>query len=69
MERDLKLAHKVQQGLLPAAPPNVERYHFFDFYEAANQVGGDFYDYITLPGGRVASCLPTYRERAFPRHW
>ncbi len=57
MERDLKLAHKVQQGLLPAAPPVVERYHFFDFYEAANQVGGDFYDYITLADGRVAVVL------------
>jgi serine phosphatase RsbU (regulator of sigma subunit) len=57
IERDLKLAHKVQQGLLPAKPPLVERYHFFDFYEAANQVGGDFYDYITLPGGRVAVIL------------
>jgi sigma-B regulation protein RsbU (phosphoserine phosphatase) len=57
MERDLKLAHKVQQGLLPAAPPVVQRYHFFDFYEAANQVGGDFYDYIGLPGGKVAVVL------------
>jgi serine phosphatase RsbU (regulator of sigma subunit) len=57
MERDLKLAHKVQQGLLPAAPPVLEGYHFFDFYEPANQIGGDFYDYIRLPGGRLAVVL------------
>jgi serine phosphatase RsbU (regulator of sigma subunit) len=57
MERDLKLAHKVQQGLLPKAEPKIEGYHFFDFYEPANQVGGDFYDYIPLPGGRVAIVL------------
>jgi serine phosphatase RsbU (regulator of sigma subunit) len=57
IERDLKLAHKVQQGLLPAAPPKLEGYHFFDFYEPANQIGGDFYDYINLPDGRLAIVL------------
>jgi sigma-B regulation protein RsbU (phosphoserine phosphatase) len=42
---------------LPTAPPKVEGYQFFDFYEAANQVGGDFYDYIPLRDGRVAVVL------------
>jgi serine phosphatase RsbU (regulator of sigma subunit) len=53
-QRDLALAHKVQQGFLPAAPPQVEGYEFFDFYEPANQVGGDYFDYVWLPGGRLA---------------
>jgi sigma-B regulation protein RsbU (phosphoserine phosphatase) len=57
LERDLQLAHKVQQGLLPKAPPLIDHYHFFDFYEPANQVGGDFYDYIPLPGGKLGICL------------
>ena len=57
IERDLELAHKVQQGLLPAAPPKIDKYHFFDFYEPANQVGGDFYDYIRLSGDRLAIIL------------
>ena len=57
LQRDLELAHKVQQGLLPARSPKFEGYHFFDFYEPANQVGGDFYDYIRLPGGRLAIVL------------
>jgi phosphoserine phosphatase RsbU/P len=56
-ERDLQLAHKVQQGFLPSAPPTVEGYDFFDFYEAANQVGGDYFDYVALPGGRMAIIL------------
>ncbi len=54
VNRDLELAHKVQRGLLPAAPPVIDGYYFFDFYDSANQVGGDYYDYVELPGNRLA---------------
>ncbi len=54
LERDLVLARKVQEGLLPASPPRVKGYHFFDFYQAANQVGGDYYDYVPLSENRIA---------------
>jgi serine phosphatase RsbU (regulator of sigma subunit) len=57
LDRDLELAHKVQRGLLPAHPPLVDNYHFFDFYEPANQVGGDYYDYIELSDNRLAVVL------------
>jgi sigma-B regulation protein RsbU (phosphoserine phosphatase) len=57
IQRDLELAHKVQRGLLPAAPPHLKGYCFFDFYEPANQVGGDYYDYVELPGDRIAVVL------------
>ena len=56
-EYDLQLAHKVQQGFLPSALPRLEGYDFFDFYEPANQVGGDYFDYVPLPGGRLAMIL------------
>jgi serine phosphatase RsbU (regulator of sigma subunit) len=57
IERDLELAHRVQQGFLPSHAPNVAGYQFFDFYEPAQQLGGDYYDYIQLPGGRLAIVL------------
>jgi serine phosphatase RsbU (regulator of sigma subunit) len=62
IQRDLELARRVQQGLLPAAPPQISGYHFFDFYEPANQVGGDYYDYVDLspsdaPNTRLAVVL------------
>jgi phosphoserine phosphatase RsbU/P len=50
--RELTLAHQVQRGLLPASSPSIEHYEFFDFYEAANELGGDYYDYVPLPDGR-----------------
>ena len=54
LEQDLQLARKVQQGLVPHDPPQVDGYQFFHFYEPARQVGGDYYDYIDLPDGRIA---------------
>jgi len=57
VEADLNAARRVQKSLLPTNPPEVPGYQFFDYYEAANQVGGDFYDYIPLRDGRVAVVL------------
>lgn len=51
---ELDVAGQVQQAFLPAAAPLVEGYEFFDFYEPANQLSGDYYDYVQLPGGRLA---------------
>ena len=54
IERDLELANEVQHGFLPNSRPDVSGYDFFDFYQPANQVGGDYFDYLGLPDGRVA---------------
>jgi serine phosphatase RsbU (regulator of sigma subunit) len=54
VQRDLELAQKVQQSMLPVAPATVDGYCFFDFYRAAREVGGDYYDYVDLPDGRIA---------------
>ena len=57
LKRDLELAHRVQQGLLPSRPPRIEGYEVFDFYEPAQQIGGDFFGYVPLPDGRMAIVL------------
>lgn len=57
LARDLELAHRVQQGLLPSRPPDIPGYEVFDFYEPARLVGGDFFSYVPLPGGRLAIVL------------
>jgi sigma-B regulation protein RsbU (phosphoserine phosphatase) len=53
IDRDLEVAHEVQQGFLPRRSPQIEGYSFYDYYEPANTVGGDFFDYIELRDGRV----------------
>ena len=55
--RELAVAHEVQQGFLPAAPPQLAGYEFFDFYEPANMLGGDYFDYLPLADGRLAVVL------------
>lgn len=55
--RDLKLAHEVQHALLPRSLPGLAGYEFFAHYQSAEQVGGDYYDFIELPGNRLAVLL------------
>lgn len=57
LKRDLELAREVQRSFLPTSPPEVAGYEFFAYYEAALEVSGDYYDFIPLPGGRVAIML------------
>ncbi|TWT75113.1 SpoIIE family protein phosphatase [Allorhodopirellula solitaria] len=53
VETDLKLATEVQQAFLPAKAPAVPTYRLESYYQAANHIGGDYFDYIELPKGRV----------------
>ncbi|MCS7306136.1 MAG: SpoIIE family protein phosphatase [Thermoguttaceae bacterium] len=53
-ERELAVAHEVQLGFLPSGRPQVPGYEFFDYYMPAKQIGGDYFDYVELSGGRVA---------------
>lgn len=57
MERDVEFAAQVQQGFLPSVPPQVEGIRFADFYKAAFHVGGDYFDYVRLPDGRIAVAI------------
>jgi serine phosphatase RsbU (regulator of sigma subunit) len=65
-ERNLDFASQVQLGFLPSERPRVEGYEFFDFYEAAQHVGGDFVDYVALPDGRVAMSVGDVAGKGLP---
>lgn len=54
LERELQLATQVQLGFLPSERPQIPGYHFADHYAPAQSVGGDFFDYLPLPNGRLA---------------
>ncbi len=51
---ELELARDLQAHLLPASPPQTEEYAIAAFNRIANTVGGDIYDFVPLPDGRLA---------------
>ncbi|QDU93270.1 PP2C family protein-serine/threonine phosphatase [Lignipirellula cremea] len=55
LERELTLARDIQQGLLPGMAPQAEGYDIAGWNQPADQTGGDFYHFQTLPDGRL--CL------------
>ncbi|MBC8162158.1 MAG: SpoIIE family protein phosphatase [Roseiflexaceae bacterium] len=50
LERELDIAREIQASFLPDCCPSVPGYDIAAFYRAARQIGGDFYDFITLDG-------------------
>jgi sigma-B regulation protein RsbU (phosphoserine phosphatase) len=48
LEKDLALGQQIQIGLLPESSPSLPGWEFASFYQAAREVGGDFYDFIEL---------------------
>lgn len=57
LERDMELASQVQKSYLPQRAPQSDSYQFTDFYQPAEKVGGDYFDYVSLPDGRIAVVL------------
>jgi len=51
---ELEVARKLQSDLLPDNSPQIPGYSFAHSYRTANEVGGDYYDFQTLPDGRLA---------------
>jgi serine phosphatase RsbU (regulator of sigma subunit) len=53
LERDLELARRIQRQFMPARTPEAAGYSFAVHFQPALAVGGDFYDFLDLPGGRT----------------
>ncbi|WP_020468420.1 SpoIIE family protein phosphatase [Zavarzinella formosa] len=66
LEEENKAATTVQKGFLPQAFPLLPGYEFFSFYLAARTVGGDYYDFITLPNGKQAVLLGDVSGKGVP---
>lgn len=54
VQQDLELASQVQLAFLPKTSPEIPGYNFFQYYNPAQQIGGDYFDYIHLDNNRLA---------------
>ena len=54
INHDLDLARSIQQGLMPARPPQLDDFEIAGWNQPANQTGGDYFDWQLLPDGQLA---------------
>ncbi|HJT78468.1 MAG TPA: SpoIIE family protein phosphatase, partial [Gemmataceae bacterium] len=66
LKRDMELAHQVQLSFLPRQLPEVAGYEFFAHYEPALDVGGDYYGFVPLAGGRLAVSVGDVAGKGVP---
>ena len=53
MQRSLEIAREIQRGLLPKGDPAVPGFDIAGFSAAADETGGDIYDFMPLSAGRL----------------
>ena len=53
IEHELQVARRIQQELLPEATPELDGWQIAAYYGPAREVGGDFYDFLEFPDGRL----------------
>jgi serine phosphatase RsbU (regulator of sigma subunit)/anti-sigma regulatory factor (Ser/Thr protein kinase) len=65
-EQELEVARLIQQNFLPKELPDLPGWQVAAYYQPAREVGGDFYDVIPLPGGRVAFVVGDVTDKGVP---
>jgi serine phosphatase RsbU (regulator of sigma subunit) len=66
IEQELKVARLIQQTLLPKALPEIPGYEVAAYYQPAREVGGDFYDFLTLDDGRLGLVVGDVTDKGVP---
>ncbi|HKH12645.1 MAG TPA: GAF domain-containing SpoIIE family protein phosphatase [Rubrobacter sp.] len=66
IEQELKVARLIQQTLLPKALPELPGYEVAAYYQPAREVGGDFYDFLTLEDGRLGLVVGDVTDKGVP---
>jgi serine phosphatase RsbU (regulator of sigma subunit) len=57
VNHDLEIARSIQQGLMPGQSPQLDGFDIAGWNQPADQTGGDYFDWQTLPDGRLAFSL------------
>lgn len=65
-KKEMELARAVQLGFLPQTMPEVVGYEFFAHYSPAQTIGGDYYDAVVLPNGRLAVVVGDVAGKGVP---
>ncbi len=63
---ELKIAQLIQQQFLPHELPNLPEWQIAAYYGPARVVGGDFYDFIDVGGGRIGLVVGDVTDKGVP---
>lgn len=69
IQHDLNIAREIQQSILPKVFPAFPHRHDFDIYAsmiAAQEVGGDFYDYFLIDNDRLGLVIGDVSGKGIP---
>jgi serine phosphatase RsbU (regulator of sigma subunit)/pSer/pThr/pTyr-binding forkhead associated (FHA) protein len=66
MAKELQQAAEIQRGLLPTEAPTVSGFDIAGQNHACRTVGGDYYDFLTFPDGRVGMIVADVAGKGMP---
>jgi phosphoserine phosphatase RsbU/P len=66
MQEEVRLAARIQTELLPKIPPTLEGYEIVGKTIPAQEVGGDYFDFIPVDEHRLAFCLGDVTGKGLP---
>ncbi|MDE0169327.1 MAG: SpoIIE family protein phosphatase [bacterium] len=66
LQNELDVASKIQQSILPTRFPKTADYEVHANMEPARNVGGDFYDILTLEGSYVGLAIADVSDKGVP---
>jgi len=66
LEEDLEMAAQVQRSLLPRCFPAVADLQIDSFYRPCQAIGGDYFDFFPLSGGRLAFLVSDVSGKGVP---
>ena len=66
IEKELEVAATIQKMILPKTIPEINGFEISGLCVPAKQVGGDYYDVISLPDGRIALAIADASGKGVP---
>lgn len=66
LEREMQLAHEIQRAFLPHRMPELPGWELDARWLTAREVGGDFYDFIELPGNQLGLVIADVADKGIP---
>jgi sigma-B regulation protein RsbU (phosphoserine phosphatase) len=66
IQKEIEVAREIQKNLLPKQIPSIDGYDVFAINIPAQEVGGDYYDFIKISDNKIAIALGDVSGKGIP---